>query len=93
MGGAMDLVVGARRLIVLTDHVAKDGSPKIVEECTLPLTGRRVTDRVITDRADFAIDEHGLILTEVAPGVSIDEVRRLTAAPFRLALREKETTS
>ena len=93
MGGAMDLVVGARRLIVLTDHVAKDGSPKIVEECTLPLTGRRVTDRVITDRADFAIDEHGWILTEVAPGVSIDEVRRLTAAPFRLALREKETTS
>ncbi len=101
MGGAMDLAVGARRLLVLTTHVAKDGTPKIVEECTLPLTGRRVVDRVITDRADFTVDDDGLLLTAVAPGVGLDEVRRLTAAPFRVApyaveekeAEEKETVS
>lgn len=92
MGGAMDLVVGARRLLILTDHVAKDGSPKVVEECTLPLTGRHVIDRVITDRADFTVDDRGLLLTALAPDVTIEEVERLTAAPFRIALNEKETT-
>ncbi len=96
MGGAMDLAVGARRLLVLTTHVAKDGTPKIVEECTLPLTGRRVVDRVITDRADFTVDGEGLLLTAVAPGVGLEEVRRLTAAPFRVApyaVKDKETVS
>ncbi|MEF2978963.1 CoA transferase subunit B [Subtercola sp. YIM 133946] len=86
MGGAMDLVVGAKRLLVLTDHVAKDGSPKIVDTCTLPLTGQRVIHRIITDRADFTVDDHGLVLTELAPGVDLDDVERLTAAPFRVAL-------
>ena len=89
MGGAMDLVVGARRLLVLTDHVAKDGSPKVVETCTLPLTGRRVLDRIITDRADFAVDGEGLVLTAMAPGVTLEELDRITAAPFRVALDEE----
>ena len=89
MGGAMDLVVGARRLLVLTDHVAKDGSPKVVETCTLPLTGRRVIDRIITDRADFDVDSDGLLLTALAPGVTLEEVERMTAAPFRIGLEEE----
>ena len=90
MGGAMDLVVGARRILVLTDHVAKDGTPKVVECCTLPLTGRRVVDRIITDRADFTVDDQGLVLTAMAPGVDLDELARLTAAPFRVALETAE---
>ncbi|GAA3213851.1 CoA transferase subunit B [Microbacterium terregens] len=85
MGGAMDLVAGARRLLVLTDHVAKDGSPKIVSTCSLPLTGLGVVDRIITDRADFTVRPEGLMLTAVAPGVNIHEVRRLTAAPFHIS--------
>ena len=93
MGGAMDLVVGAKRLLVLTDHVAKDGTPKIVEHCTLPLTGRRVVDRIITDYADFTVDDQGLVLTALAPGVNVQEVTRITPAPFRISLLEKETTS
>lgn len=96
MGGAMDLVVGARRVLVLTDHVAKDGTPKVVETCTLPLTGRRVIDRIITDRADFTVDDEGLVLTAMAPGVTLEELQRLTAAPFRVALhtiKEKEPAS
>lgn len=93
MGGAMDLVVGARRLVVLTDHVAKDGSPKVVERCTLPLTGRGVIDRVITDRADFTVEDQGLVLTAVAPGVDLEQVERLTAAPFRVALPSAEPSA
>ena len=93
MGGAMDLVVGARRVLVLTDHVAKDGSPKIVEECSLPLTGRRVTSRIITDRADFTVDVDGLVLTAKAPGVTLQELARLTAAPFRVAFESEEAAS
>jgi 3-oxoacid CoA-transferase subunit B len=85
MGGAMDLAAGARRVLVLTTHVAKDGTPKVVGECTLPLTGRGVVDRVITDRADFTVDDEGLVLTAMAPGVDLAELQRLTAAPFRVA--------
>ena len=92
MGGAMDLVTGARRLLVLTDHVAKDGSPKVVSECTLPLTGSGVVDRIITDRADFTVDARGLVVTALAPGVDLDEVRRLTDAPFRVALQAQEAS-
>jgi len=85
MGGAMDLVAGTPRVIVLTEHVAKDGSPKIVAECDLPLTGKGVVDRVITDRADFDVTPGGLVLTQAAPGVTVDELRSVTGAPFTVA--------
>ena len=88
MGGAMDLVAGARRVVVVTEHVAKDGAPKIVTECTLPLTGRRVVHRIISDLAVFDIDDDGLILRRIAPGVTEDEVRERTDAPMRIDLEE-----
>jgi 3-oxoacid CoA-transferase subunit B len=97
MGGAMDLVAGTPRVVVLTDHVAKDGTPKIVKECSLPLTGVRVVNRIITDLAVFDINNDGdntanndggspsLVLTQLAPGVTLDEVRDKTEAPFTVA--------
>ncbi|MFC5337068.1 CoA transferase subunit B [Leucobacter denitrificans] len=89
MGGAMDLVAGTPRVIVLTDHVAKDGSPKIVDKCSLPLTGAGVVNRIISDRAVFDIVDGTLILKRVAPGLSVDDIRAVTGASFTVDLVEE----
>ncbi|MDP9727441.1 CoA transferase subunit B [Alicyclobacillus tolerans] len=84
MGGAMDLVHGAKRVIVTMEHVNKNGDFKIVENCTLPLTGKQVVERIITDYAVIDVGTEGLILRELAPGHTVEEVQKLTGAKLHL---------
>jgi 3-oxoacid CoA-transferase subunit B len=85
MGGAMDLVAGTPRVVVVMEHVARDGSPKLVPECDLPLTGKGVVDRVITDRAVFDVTPDGLVLVDLAAGEDVESLRALTGAAFTVA--------
>src|SRR5665647_554818 len=86
MGGAMDLVHGAKKVIVLMEHVARDGTHKIVQECSLPLTGKRVVQRIITDLCVMDVTDHGLVLRELAEGVTEDDIRTATGPAFTVEL-------
>ncbi len=85
MGGAMDLVAGVKKVVVTMDHNAKSGAPKLLKKCSLPLTGVGVVDMVVTDLGVFEIDEQGMTLIELAPDVTVDEVKERTEASFRVA--------
>jgi 3-oxoacid CoA-transferase B subunit len=86
MGGAMDLVAGVRRVIVLMEHTTASGGKKLLQRCTLPLTGAKVVDLVITDLGVFSVGDSGLTLTELAPGVTVDEIRAKTEATFTVGM-------
>ena len=86
MGGAMDLVHGAKKVIVLMEHVARDGTHKFVQECSLPLTGKRVVQRIITDLCVMDVTDHGLVLRELADGVTEDDIRTATGPTFTVDL-------
>ena len=85
MGGAMDLVHGAKRIVVIMDHVNKQGESKILSRCTLPLTGRGVVHRIITDRAVLDVTPEGLLLVELAPWHTVEEIRNCTEPPLKVA--------
>jgi len=92
MGGAMDLVASAKRVVVIMDHAAKDGAPKILNECNLPLTGRKVVHRIITDLACIDVTSDGLVLREVAPGISAREVQERTEPTLKVPSDLREMT-
>jgi len=89
MGGAMDLVAGVKRVVVVMEHTAKDGTPKLVKECDLPMTGIGVVDLIITDLAVMEIVNGKMKLIELADGVTLEEVQQKTAASFEVALVKK----
>ena len=87
MGGAMDLVAGVKRVVIVMDHTSKSGEPKLLHECSLPLTGKAVVDMVITNLGVFSVKRsEGMTLVELAPGVTVDDVKEKTQAHFELAL-------
>ncbi len=85
MGGAMDMVAGAKRVIVAMEHATKDGKPKILKSCTLPLTGKAVVNTIVTELATFDLTKSGLVLTAISPDTTVDAVKALTGAPFTVA--------
>ncbi|HLR65379.1 MAG TPA: CoA transferase subunit B [Pseudogracilibacillus sp.] len=90
MGGAMDIVHGAREVIIIMDHVTRDGAPKILQECSLPLTGKAVVNKIITERAVISVTDKGLVLEEVADGFTVDDVIESTEAKLHLSETLKE---